>query len=104
MDNWLALFDGQTRYVLDISDSPVKPDVLRFRGREALSAPFRWEIEFTTPQANIPPEQVLMKYASFRMRSGKVVHGIVTRLEWLSTTVDQSHYQVVLNSRLALLE
>ncbi len=104
MDNWSALFDGQTRYTLDITDSPVTPDVLRFRGREALSAPFRWEIEFTTPQANILPEQVLMKYASFRMRSGKVVHGIITRLEWLSTTADQSHYQVVLGSRLALLE
>ncbi|QIM44397.1 type VI secretion system Vgr family protein [Leclercia adecarboxylata] len=104
MDNWLANFDGQTRYVLDISDSPVKPDVLRFRGGEALSEPFRWDIEFTTPQANLPPEQVLMKYASFRMRSGKVVHGIITRLEWLSTTVDQSHYQVVLGSRLALLD
>lgn len=36
MDNWLALFDGQTRYFLDIFDSSVKPDVLRFRGREAL--------------------------------------------------------------------
>ncbi|QIM44653.1 type VI secretion system Vgr family protein [Leclercia adecarboxylata] len=104
MDNWSALFDGQTRYTLDITDSPVTPDVLRFRGREALSAPFRWEIEFTTPQANLPPEQVLMKYASFRMRCGKVVHGIITRLEWLSTTVDQSHYQVVLGSRLALLD
>ena len=104
MDNWSALFDGQTRYTLDITDSPVTPDVLRFRGREALSASFRWEIEFTTPQANISPEQVLMKYASFRMRSGKVVHGIITRLEWLSTTADQSHYQVALSSRLALLE
>jgi len=104
MDNGLALFDGQTRYALDISDSPVKPDVLRFRGREALSEPFRWEIEFTTPQANIPPEQVLMKYASFRMRSGRSVHGIITRLEWLSANADQSHYQVVLGSRLALLE
>ncbi|QIM43060.1 type VI secretion system Vgr family protein [Leclercia adecarboxylata] len=104
MDNWLALFDGQSRYALDISNSPVKPDVLRFRGRVALSEPFRWDIEFTTPQANLPPEQVLMKYASFRMRSGKVVHGIITRLEWLSTTVDQSHYQVVLGSRLALLD
>lgn len=104
MDNWSALFDGQTRYVLDISDSPVKPDVLRFRGREALSEPFRWEIEFTTPQANLPPEQVLMKYASFRMRSGRSVHGIVTRLEWLSANADQSHYQVTLGSRLALLE
>ncbi|WP_320733424.1 type VI secretion system Vgr family protein [Enterobacter roggenkampii] len=103
MDNWLALFDGQTRYFLDINDSPVKPDVLRFRGREALSEPFRWDIEFTCLQANIPPEQVLMKYATFRMRSGKNVHGRVTRLEWLSTSKDQSHYRLTLSSRLALL-
>ena len=103
MDNWLALFDGQTRYFLDINDSSVKPDVLRFRGREALSEPFRWDIEFTSPQANIPPEQVLMKYASLRMRSGKNVHGRVTRLEWLSTSKDQSRYRLTLSSRLALL-
>ncbi|MEX5385344.1 type VI secretion system tip protein VgrG [Cronobacter muytjensii] len=103
MDNWSALFDGQTRYLLDIFDSTVKPDVLRFRGREALSEPFRWDIEFTCQQANIPPEQVLMKYASFRMRSGKSVHGMVTRLEWLSTSKDQSHYRISLSSRLALL-
>ncbi len=45
-----------------------------------------------------------MKYASFRMRSGKKVHGVVTRLEWLSTTADQSHYRLTLSSRLALLE
>ncbi|WP_404346939.1 type VI secretion system Vgr family protein [Enterobacter hormaechei] len=103
MDNWLALFDGQTRYFLDINDSSVKPDVLCFRGREALSEPFRWDIEFTSGQANIPPEQVLMKYATFRMRSGKSVHGIVTRLEWLSTSKDQSRYRLTLSSRLALL-
>ncbi|WP_421636446.1 type VI secretion system Vgr family protein [Enterobacter ludwigii] len=103
MDNWLALFDGQTRYFLDINDSQVKPDVLRFRGREALSELFKWDIEFTTQQANIPPEQVLMKYASFRMRSGKNVHGIITRLEWLSTSKDQSHYRLTLSARLALL-
>ncbi|WP_375750800.1 type VI secretion system Vgr family protein [Enterobacter roggenkampii] len=103
MDNWLALFDGQTRYFLDINDSSVKPDVLRFRGREALSEPFRWDIEFTCLQAHIPPEQVLMKYATFRMRSGKNVHGMVTRLEWLSTSKDQSRYRLTLSSRLALL-
>ncbi|HCA4642078.1 TPA: type VI secretion system tip protein VgrG [Klebsiella pneumoniae] len=103
MDNWLALFDGQTRYFLDINDSSVKPDILRFRGSEALSEPFRWDIEFTSPQADIPPEQVLMKYASLRMRGGKNVHGMVTRLEWLSTSKDQSHYRLTLSSRLALL-
>ncbi|EDZ4359938.1 type VI secretion system tip protein VgrG [Salmonella enterica] len=103
MDNWSALFDGQTRYVLDINDSTVKADVLRFRGREALSEPFRWDIEFTSLHANIPPEQVLMKYASLRMRGGKNVHGMVTRLEWLSTSRDQSHYRLALSSRLTLL-
>lgn len=103
MDNWSALFDGQTRYFLDINDSSVKPDVLRFYGREALSEPFRWDIEFTTLQANILPEEVLMKYASFRMRGGKNIHGMVTRLEWLSTSKDQSHYRLTLSSRLALL-
>jgi len=102
-DNWLALFDGLPRYLLEINDSPIKPDVLKFTGREALSEPFRWEIDFTTPQGYIAPEQVLMKYATLRMRSGKAVHGIITRLEWISTTADQSHYQVVLSSRLALL-
>ncbi|MFS1620731.1 contractile injection system protein, VgrG/Pvc8 family, partial [Enterobacter cloacae complex sp. 2023EL-00624] len=96
MNIWLAFFDGQTRYFLDINDSSVKPDVLRFRGREALSEPFKWDIEFTTSQRNISPEQVLMKYASFRMRSGKNVHGIITRLEWLSTSKDQSHYRLTL--------
>ncbi|MEG5991338.1 type VI secretion system tip protein VgrG, partial [Enterobacter hormaechei] len=86
MDNWLALFDGQIRYTLDITDSRVTPDVLRFKGREALSEPFRWTIDFTTPQNNLAPEEVLMKYATLRMRSGKAVHGIITRLEWLFTT------------------
>ncbi|WP_241284744.1 contractile injection system protein, VgrG/Pvc8 family, partial [Enterobacter hormaechei] len=65
----------------------------------ALSEPFRWDIEFTSGQANIPPEQVLMKYATFRMRSGKNVHG----MQWLSTSKDQSHYRLTLSSRLALL-
>ncbi|MBY7252051.1 type VI secretion system Vgr family protein, partial [Enterobacter roggenkampii] len=64
---------------------------------------FRWDIEFTCLQAHIPPEQVLMKYATFRMRSGKNVHGRVTRLEWLSTSKDQSRYRLTLSSRLALL-
>ncbi|MCB5309794.1 type VI secretion system Vgr family protein [Yersinia massiliensis] len=103
MDNRLRLFDGQSDYVLEINDSTVKPDVLRLRGREALSTPFTWDIEFTVPAMNIPPEHVLMKYATLRMRSGKVVYGVLTQLEWLSTSVDQSHYRVILESRLALL-
>ncbi|OAT17626.1 VgrG family protein [Buttiauxella noackiae ATCC 51607] len=95
-------FETLVGYSLGIWNGDFSADVLRFRGREALSEPFRWVIEFTSPQANIRPEQALMKFASFRMRDGKNVHGIITRLEWLSTNADESHYRITLESRLAL--
>lgn len=102
-DNWLALFDGQTRYTLEINDSWVKPDVLNFYGREALSAPSKWRIEFTTSQNDVVADDVLLKYATLRMLSGRKVHGVITAFEWLGSTVDQTHYSVTLSSRLALL-
>ncbi|MCG0456234.1 type VI secretion system tip protein VgrG [Enterobacter cloacae complex sp. ECC445] len=94
---------GQSRYSLHINDSPVQPDVLRFRGREALSEPFSWNIEFTVPPGDIAAQDVLLKYASLRMRNGKEVHGIITFLKCLCTSADQSRYAVRLESRLALL-
>ncbi|VTM10912.1 Uncharacterized protein conserved in bacteria [Raoultella terrigena] len=103
LDNWLALFDGQTRYTLEINDSRVKPDVLNFHGREALSAPSQWRIEFTTVQGDIAAEDVLLKYATLSMLSGRVVQGVITEFEWLGTTADQMRYSVTLSSRLALL-
>src|SRR5476651_898153 len=103
MANGFPLFDRQPRYMLEINNSTVTPDVLNVQGREALSTPFSWTIEFTTPQANIAPEQVLLKYASLRLRGGKAVHGMITGLTWLATSADQSHYRVTLESRLALL-
>ena len=103
LDNWLALFDGQTRYTLEINDSPLKPDVLNFHGREALNAPFEWRIEFTTPQKGISRQDAMLKYATLSMRSGRVVQGIITGFEVLQETVDQTHFAVTLSSRLALL-
>ncbi len=103
MDNWLALFDGQTRYTLEINDSRVKPDVLNFYGREALSAPSKWRIEFTTQQSDVAAEEVLLKYATLRMLSGREIHGVVMAFEWLGSTADQTHYSVTLSSRLSLL-
>lgn len=103
LDNWLALFDGQTRYSLEINDSILKPDVLNFHGREALNAPFEWRIEFTTPQKGISRQDAMLKYATLSMRSGRVVQGIITGFEVLKETVDQTHFAVTLSSRLALL-
>ncbi|MCK7420192.1 type VI secretion system Vgr family protein [Enterobacter asburiae] len=102
-DNWLALFDGQTRYRLEINDSILKPDVLNFHGREALNTPFKWRIEFTTPQKGITREDAMLKYATLSMLSGRVVQGIIIGFEILNETVDQTHFAVTLSSRLALL-
>ncbi|WP_435955007.1 type VI secretion system Vgr family protein [Dryocola sp. BD626] len=94
--------ESRSGYSLDILNADFSTDVLRFRGREALSEPFSWKIEFTSASGSVRPEQVLMKFASFRMLGGKVVHGIVTRMDWLSSTAERSHYRVTLESRLAL--
>ncbi|EWG64828.1 MULTISPECIES: type VI secretion system Vgr family protein [unclassified Enterobacter] len=102
-DNWLALFGGQTRYTLEINDSILKPDVLSFHGREALNAPSEWRIEFTTPQKGIARQDVMLKYATLSMRSGRVVRGIITGFKHLKDTADQTHFAVTLSSRLALL-
>lgn len=103
LDNWLALFNGQTRYRLEISDSILKPDVLNFHGREVLNTPFKWRIEFTTPQKGITREDAMLKYATLSMLSGRVVQGIITGFEVLKETVDQTHFAVTLSSRMALL-
>ena len=102
-DNWLALFDGQARYQLEINHSRVKPEVLNLYGREALSAPSTWRIEFTTEQHDVSAEEVLLKYATLRMLSGRAVHGVITAFEWLGATADQTHYSVTISSRVALL-
>lgn len=91
-----------SRYQLNIYNCTVRPDVLIFKGREALSEPFSWRIEFTTSQ-RIQGEDVVMKYAHFDMNGHKSIYGIITAFEWLSTSADQSHYVVTLEPRLALL-
>ncbi|EPE0990513.1 type VI secretion system Vgr family protein [Cronobacter sakazakii] len=96
-------FSVASRYTLEIAHSRVRPDILNFHGREALSEPYEWRIEFTAPQSDLAPDDVLLKYASLKMLSGRVVYGVITRFEWLGTSADQTHYAVTLASRLALL-
>lgn len=81
-------FSEPSRYTLEIAHSRVRPDVLSFHGREALSEPYRWRIEFTAPQSDLAPDDVLLKYASLSMLSGRVVYGVITRFEWLGGFVE----------------
>ena len=50
--------------------SPV--DVLTFTGREQLSAPFRYDIEFTSTDKAITPESVLMQDSAFSLTAPPV--------------------------------
>ncbi|WP_242664430.1 hypothetical protein [Cronobacter sakazakii] len=54
-------FSVASRYTLEIAHSRVRPDVLNFHGREALSEPYQWRIEFTAPQSDLAPDDVLLK-------------------------------------------
>ncbi|MFP8226388.1 type VI secretion system Vgr family protein [Escherichia coli] len=92
--------------------SPV--DVLTFTGREQLSAPFRYDIEFTSTDKAIAPESVLMQDGAFSLSAPPVqgmpvqtalrtLHGIITGFKLLSSSRDEARYEVRLEPRMALL-
>lgn len=104
LDNWQALFADKRRHTLKINDSRLQPDILRFHGREALSEPFSWHIEFTTTQRDITGDDALLKFATLTLGSGRVVEGIITSFAFLKKSADQCHFALTLSSRLALLD
>ncbi|HCN3834447.1 TPA: type VI secretion system tip protein VgrG [Escherichia coli] len=92
--------------------SPV--DVLTFTGREQLSAPFRYDIEFTSTDKTIEPKSVLMQDGAFSLSAPPVqgmpvqtalrtLHGIITGFKLLSSSRDEARYEVRLEPRMALL-
>ncbi len=79
--------------------SPV--DVLTFEGREQLSTPFRYDIEFTSTDKAITPESVLMQDGAFSLTAPPVqgmpvqaplrtLYGVITGFKHLSTSQDEA--------------
>ncbi|EFG3745387.1 type VI secretion system Vgr family domain protein [Escherichia coli] len=68
--------------------SPV--DVLTFTGREQLSAPFRYDIEFTSIDKAITPESVLMQDGAFSLTAPPVNQLLNRYVILLDTKVEQS--------------
>ncbi|MDU7494899.1 MAG: type VI secretion system tip protein VgrG [Providencia rettgeri] len=99
----LTAFLAHQAYQLEIQDAGFDIDILKFEGVEKLNAPSSWRIEFTSTFDSILSEQALLKPATFSMGPNKRVSGVITRLQWLSTSADESHYAVLLEPRLALL-
>ncbi|HAX4853265.1 TPA: type VI secretion system tip protein VgrG [Escherichia coli] len=92
--------------------SPV--DVLTFEGREQLSTPFRYDIQFTSTDKAITPESVLMQDGAFSLTAPPVqgmpvqaplrtLHGVITGFKHLSSSQDEARYEVRLEPRMALL-
>ena len=89
-------------------------DVLTFEGREQLSTPFRYDIQFTSTDKAITPELVLMQDGAFSLTAPPVqgmpvqtalrtLHGVITGFKHLSSSQDEARYEVRLEPRLALL-
>ncbi|WP_213716268.1 type VI secretion system Vgr family protein [Cedecea lapagei] len=92
-------------------------DVLAFIGEEALSRPFNYRIEFTCEDHAISKEMMLMQPGSLtllapvdqgygtKMRQAvRVIQGVVSGFERLSTSRDETHYALTLQPRMALLD
>ena len=117
------MFD-HSHHVLKVWDNTAPLDVLAFTAEEHLSQPYRYTIEFTSSAKDIQPAQMLMQDATFTlnatpnalaslgaalsmtppvMQALRTVHGVIQRFKRLSTSRDESRYEVTLVPRLALL-
>ncbi|HGH3418969.1 TPA: type VI secretion system Vgr family protein, partial [Klebsiella pneumoniae] len=114
--NPATLLFSHNHHLLSVKGCEAGLDVLAFEGDEALSQPFRYRIEFTSADHAISKEMMLMKAASLTLQAPvaqgfginvqqpvRVIQGVVTGFERLSTSRDETHYALTLQPRLALL-
>lgn len=112
-------------YELKLAPHPAPFSILRFAGVDRVSELYRYVIEFTSPVAGIPMDQVLGRPARFNITpvdpnidnlrrmfgenaekfssvpAAYTVHGIVTRFDEFATSADETHYRVVLEPKMA---
>lgn len=75
--------------------------VVRFRGTEALSTPYRYDVTLLDVAAMIPVGELIGKRATLRIATSsvpayKTVHGIVTEAEEISTLPEGRTFRVVI--------
>jgi type VI secretion system secreted protein VgrG len=107
---------SHSHHLLAVRGCDAALDVLAFEGEEALSRPFRYRIEFTSPDHDITKENMLLKPASLTLRAPpdqgfgiaaqrplRVIQGVVSGFERLGSSKDETRYALTLEPRLALL-
>jgi len=112
-------------YELKLAPHPAPFSILKFAGIDRVSELYKYEIEFTSPMAGIPMEQVLGRPARFaidpidpnlgnlrrmygdnaenfsKKQPAQTIHGIVTKFDELETSADETRYRVSLEPKLA---
>lgn len=112
-------------YELKLAPHPAPFSILKFAGVDRLSQLYRYEIEFTSPMAGIPMEQVLGRPARFvidpidpsigylrkmfgdnaeqfsKKPPAQTVHGIITKFDEFETSADETRYRVTLEPKMA---
>ena len=117
MSSNLPLRFSISHHLLSVKGCDAGLDVLAFEGDEALSTPFSYRTEFTSADHAISKEMMLMKAASLTLQAPvdqgygikiqqpvRVIQGVVTGFERLSTSKDETRYALTLEPRLALLD
>jgi type VI secretion system secreted protein VgrG len=110
MSSVKSLLFSHNHHLLSVKGCEAGLDVLAFEGDEALSQPFRYRIEFTSADHAISKEMMLMKAASLTLQAPvaqgfginvqqpvRVIQGVVTGFERLSTSRDETHYALTLS-------
>jgi len=100
---------GHNRYHLTITGCASDIDIQSFEGKERLSEPFSYQINFTSVDPSITPQDVLNCPAKFFFQSPtdlepqRRVYGVITGFSNLGSSKDQTNYTVTLEPRLVLL-
>lgn len=108
------------RYLLLFKRITIETDIESFTGQEALSESFRYTVRFTSPEKDIPADNIMMQPAIFVIRRPnpaysrylpnqpkweclREIHGIITTFSRLSANKDESYYEATLEHPLVLL-
>ncbi len=120
MSKAISLFFNHSQHKLEVQGVEASLDVLAFEGKEGLSQPFKYRVEFTSPVQDIAVEHILNRDATFSLNSPpqkppprgfqapivkplRTLHGVITGFKRLSASRDEARYEITLQPRLALL-
>ncbi|WP_166359737.1 type VI secretion system Vgr family protein [Pseudomonas akapageensis] len=122
MPQTLLTFFDHSRHKLQIGDIKAPLDVLAFEGKERLSQPFKYSIEFTCAEQDLAADQLLGRDGRFSLHAPprkqpfsfglpvpeikplRTFYGVITGFQRLSASRDEARYEVTLQPRLALLD